>query len=57
MGASLHWPEYLAEAALLAAFMLVACVAGVLLEHPAAAAARTIPNPFARRALSASRWA
>ena len=40
MGASLHWPEYLAEAALLAAFMLVACVAGVLLEHPAAAAAR-----------------
>jgi aquaporin Z len=51
VGASLHWPEYLAEAALLAAFMLVACVAGVLLEHPAAAAARAIPNPFARRAL------
>ena len=49
--ANLHWPEYLAEAGLLGAFMLVACVAGVLLDHPAAAAARTIPDPFARRAL------
>jgi glycerol uptake facilitator-like aquaporin len=47
----LHWPEYLGEAALLGAFMLVACVAGVLLDHPAAAAVRAIPDPFARRSL------
>jgi aquaporin Z len=49
--ARLHWPEYLGEAALLGAFMLVACVAGVLLAHPDAAAVRAIPDPFARRAL------
>jgi aquaporin Z len=51
VNARLHWPEYLGEAALLGAFMLVACVGGVLLDHPAAAAVRAIPDPFARRAL------
>jgi aquaporin Z len=50
-GAKLHWPEYAIEAALLAAFMLVACVLGVVLGHPASAAVRAIPDPFARRAL------
>ncbi|HSD21448.1 MAG TPA: aquaporin [Anaeromyxobacter sp.] len=51
MDTRLHWPEYLGEAALLGAFMLVACAAGVLLDHPAAAAVRAIPDPFARRVL------
>lgn len=46
-----HWPEYLIEGALLGAFMAVACLLGVLLDHPAAAAARAVPDPFARRAL------
>jgi aquaporin Z len=46
-----HLPEYALEAALLGTFMFVACVLGVLLEHPAAAARAAIPDPFARRAL------
>jgi len=29
-----HWPEYVMEAAALGAFMISACVFGVLLEHP-----------------------
>ncbi|BDG06070.1 MIP/aquaporin family protein [Anaeromyxobacter oryzae] len=47
----LHWREYLAEAALLAAFMAVACLLAVLLDHPASAATRAIQAPLARRAL------
>jgi len=29
-----HWPEYFMEAATLGAFMVSACIVGVLLEHP-----------------------
>jgi aquaporin Z len=46
-----HWPEYLIEAALLALFMLAACVAVVALEHPASPARRAIPRAAARRAV------
>jgi aquaporin Z len=40
------------EAAELAAFMMSACVAVVLLEHPASAMHRALADPFARRALA-----
>ncbi|RPH83510.1 MAG: aquaporin family protein [Candidatus Rokuibacteriota bacterium] len=46
-----HWPEYLIEAAGLGAFMLVACLAGMLLGHPASPVVRVLPDPLARRAL------
>jgi aquaporin Z len=46
-----HWPEYLIEAAGLAAFMLSACGFGVLLEHPASPVRRAIDDPLVRRAL------
>jgi aquaporin Z len=46
-----HWPEYLMEAAGLAAFMLSACSFTVLLEHPQSAAHRLIGDPNVRRAL------
>jgi aquaporin Z len=48
---ALHWPEYLAEAGLLGLFMVVACVLGVALDHPASIAVSALPDPFARRAL------
>lgn len=47
----LHWAEYAIEAALLAMFMVSACVMTVLLEHPASPAHRAIPDAFMRRAL------
>jgi len=43
-----HWPEYLMEAAALGTFMLAACVAGVLLEHPASPVNQTIHQPALR---------
>lgn len=46
-----HWPEYLVEAAGLGIFMLVACVAGTLLGHPASPILQALPDPLARRAL------
>jgi len=46
-----HWPEYLMEAGGLAAFMISACVFGVLLEHPRSTVYQLLPNPFTRRAL------
>jgi len=46
-----HWPEYLVEAGLLGLFMVIACVLGVALEHPASAAIRALPDPFPRRVL------
>jgi aquaporin Z len=46
-----HWPEYLIEAVGLGAFMLVACLAGTLLGHPASPVVRGLPDPLARRAL------
>jgi aquaporin Z len=46
-----HWPEYLMEAAGLAAFMISACVFGVLLEHPESPLHQAIDNSLMRRAL------
>ena len=46
-----HWPEYLMEAAGLAAFMVSACFFAVLLEHPASPVHAAVANPAARRAL------
>jgi aquaporin Z len=48
---AMHWPEYLAEAGLLALFMVAACLLGVALGHPGSPAVRALPEPFARRAL------
>jgi aquaporin Z len=47
-----HWPEYLMEAAELGLFMLVAGLAGVLVEHPASPIRQAIPDAFYRRALT-----
>ncbi len=46
-----HWPEYLIEAAGLAAFMISACGFGVLLFHPASPAYPALGNDLARRAV------
>src|SRR5262245_56950035 len=46
-----HWPEYLIEAALLASFLVAACVAVVILERPASAVSGAIPSTRARRAI------
>jgi hypothetical protein len=46
-----HWPEYLMEAALLATFMISACVFTVPLEHPASAIHQSIEEAFVRRLL------
>jgi aquaporin Z len=48
---SVHWPEYLMEAAELALFMISACLFVVVLEHPGSPVHQAIPHPFARRAL------
>lgn len=47
-----HWPEYLMEAAELAAFMVSACVVVALLSHPASPAVRLLPNQTVRRVLT-----
>ena len=46
-----HWPEYLIEAACLGLFMIAAFTFGTLLEHPASAVHRMLPNPVLRRFL------
>ena len=46
-----HWPEYLMEAAGLAAFMVSACSFAVLLEHPASPVHAAISSAAVRRAL------
>jgi aquaporin Z len=46
-----HWPEYAIEAAALAAFMVSACVFGVLLAHPASLVRQAVPSGFLRGAL------
>jgi aquaporin Z len=47
-----HWPEYLIEAAALGAFMISACVFGVLLEHPSSPVNQLLAdNTLVRRAL------
>ena len=46
-----HWPEYLIEAGALGAFMVSACLFGVLLGHPASAVVEALPNALARQIL------
>jgi len=46
-----HWPEYLMEAAELGLFMLAACAATVVLEHPASPVRRAVGDAFLRRAV------
>ncbi len=46
-----HWPEYLMEAAGLGAFMISACVVGVIIEHPASPFRQAFPDPLLRRIL------
>jgi aquaporin Z len=46
-----HWPEYLMEAGELGAFMLSACLFGVLLGHPSSIVVVALPDPLARRVL------
>jgi aquaporin Z len=46
-----HWPEYLMEAGLLGAFMVSACVFGVLYEFPQSPVREAIASPFLRRML------
>ena len=48
---SSHWPEYLMEAGLLAAFMVLACIFGVLYEFPNSPAHQAIMSGFLRRLL------
>jgi aquaporin Z len=44
----LHWPEYLMEAALLGAFMVSACVFGILYGYPGSPVRQAIPSSFIR---------
>lgn len=46
-----HWPEYLIEACLLGIFMIAACVAVALIEHPESRLRTRIRPRLARRAL------
>jgi aquaporin Z len=46
-----HWPEYLMEAGLLAAFMVSACVFGALYEFPGSPVHQAIMSSFLRRFL------
>jgi aquaporin Z len=46
-----HLPEYLIEAVALAAFLVSAAAFTVLLEHPASAVHRVLPDPVVRRVL------
>jgi aquaporin Z len=48
---SLHWPEYLIEAAALGAFMVSAAVWAAVLYHPASPVAGAISDEWLRRAL------
>jgi len=45
-----HWPEYLIEGALLGIFMIAACIAVVILQHPRSPASRILGGPHQRRA-------
>ena len=49
----LHWPEYLMEASLLGAFMVSACVFGVLYGFPQSPVRQAISSDFLRRL---ARW-
>jgi len=46
-----HWPEYLMESAALGAFMISACVFGVMLGHPSSPVVRALPDGVTRRIL------
>ena len=46
-----HWPEYLMEAAELAAFMVSACTFGALLFHPSSAVYQAVESDFLRSVL------
>ncbi len=46
-----HWPEYVIEAAGLAAFMISACAFGVLIFHPDSPAHAALGTDLARRAV------
>lgn len=46
-----HWPEYLIEAFLLGALMILSCLYAVILEHPASPVRSAIADPFLRRIL------
>lgn len=46
-----HWPEYLMEAGLLGAFMVSACLFGVLYEYPGSPLRQAIASPLLRRML------
>jgi aquaporin Z len=48
---SVHWPEYLIEASLLGIFMVVACAAVVIVQHPRSPVARAMARPRRRRVL------
>ena len=50
--ATMHWPEYLIEAACLGLFMVSACSVTVLLEHPASAIRQMLPTAFVRHLLA-----
>lgn len=49
-----HWPEYLMEAGLLGAFMVSACLFGVLYEFPDSPVRQAIGSSFVRRMLMGS---
>ena len=49
---SMHWPEYLMEAACLGLFMVSACSFTVLLQHPGSAIRQMLPSAFVRRLLT-----
>jgi aquaporin Z len=49
-----HWPFYLIEAGGLAAFMVSACLFGVLLEHPDSPVRAAVVDPLIRRAMMGS---
>jgi aquaporin Z len=44
----LHWPEYLMEAGLLGAFMISACVFGIIYGYPNSPVPQAIPSSFFR---------
>lgn len=46
-----HWPEYCIEAALLGTFMICACAAVVIVEHPGSIVRARVRTPIARRAI------
>jgi aquaporin Z len=46
-----HWPEYLIEGTLLGLFMIAACIAVVIVQHPRSPVARAMTSPHRQRAL------